>query len=62
MTAARIQHPVDDDRYVLVDLDFPTREQAERFRRFLETQVWSSREASPALAGSPRTTLLETVS
>lgn len=62
VTAARIQHPVDDDRYVLVDLDFPTREQAERFRRFLETQVWSSREASPALAGSPLTTLLETVS
>ena len=27
----RVQHPVDDDRYVLVDLDFPTREQAQRF-------------------------------
>jgi hypothetical protein len=58
VTAARIQQPVDDDRYVVVDLDFPSREQAERFRTFLETQVWTNREASPALAGAPRTRLL----
>jgi hypothetical protein len=61
VTAARIQQPVDDDHYVVVDLDFPTRQQAERFRAFLETQVWASREASPALAGTPQTRLLEPV-
>jgi hypothetical protein len=61
VTAARIQQPVDDDRYVVVDLDFPTQAQAERFRTFLETQVWTSREASPALAGRPQTRLLQTV-
>jgi hypothetical protein len=61
VSSARIQQPVDDDRYVVVDLDFPTREQAERFRTFLETQVWARREASPALAGTPQTRLLEDV-
>ncbi|MGY1774509.1 hypothetical protein ACI8AV_01505 [Geodermatophilus sp. SYSU D00804] len=57
----RVRHPVDDDRYVLVDLDFPTREQAQRFLDFLETTVWASRDSSPALAGTPRTRLLEPV-
>jgi hypothetical protein len=57
----RIAQPVDDDRYVVVDLDFPTREQAERFLTFLRTTVWASRESSPALAGTPTTRLLEPV-
>lgn len=57
--AERIRRPVDDDRYVLVDLDFPTREQAQRFLGFLETRVWTSPASSPALAGIPRTRLLE---
>jgi hypothetical protein len=57
----RVQHPVDDDRYVLVDLDFATREQAQRFLDFLETTVWASRESSPALAGTPVTRILEPV-
>ena len=57
--ADRVQQPVDDDRYVVVDLDFPTREQAQRFLGFLESTVWASRESSPALAGTPRTRLLE---
>jgi hypothetical protein len=61
VSAERIQRPVDDDRYVLVDLDFPTREQAERFLGFLETTVWASRDSSPALAGTPRTRILEPV-
>ncbi len=59
--AERVQHPVDDDRYVVVDLDFPTREQAERFLGFLETTVWTSRDRSPALVGEPRTRILEPV-
>jgi hypothetical protein len=59
--AERISHPADDDRYVLVDLDFPTREQARRFLGFLETTVWASPDRSPALAGTPRTRILEPV-
>jgi hypothetical protein len=61
VTAERIARPVDDERYVVVDLDFPTREQAQRFLGFLESTVWASRESSPALAGTPRTRLLEPV-
>jgi hypothetical protein len=57
----RVQHPVDDDGYVLVDLDFATRERAQQFLDFLETTVWASREASPALAGTPRTRILESI-
>ena len=45
----------------LVDLDFPTREQAERFLGFLESTVWASRDSSPALAGTPQTRILEPV-
>jgi hypothetical protein len=59
VTAERVAQPVDDDRYVVVDLDFPSREQAQRFLGFLESTVWASRESSPALAGTPRTRLLE---
>jgi hypothetical protein len=55
----RLGHPVDDDRYVVVDLDFPTREQAERFAGFLRTTVWASPENAPALAGTPRTRIVE---
>ena len=55
----RVRHPVDDDRYVLIDLDFPSRAQAEQFLGFLQTVVWASRESSPALAGTPQTRLLE---
>jgi hypothetical protein len=61
VSAERVQRPVDDDHYVLIDLDFPTREQAERFLGFLRSTVWASSESSPALAGTPRTRILETV-
>jgi hypothetical protein len=55
----RLYQPVDDPHYVVIDLDFDTAAQAERFLEFLRTKVWSSRDSSPALAGAPRTTILE---
>jgi hypothetical protein len=61
VSGERIQQPVDDDRYVVIDLDFPTQDQARRFLGFLETEVWTSRERSPGLAGAPRTSILEPV-
>jgi hypothetical protein len=61
VTAERVQLPVDDAHYVVVDLDFPTRAQAERFLGFLESTVWASRDSSPALAGTPQTRILEPV-
>ena len=61
VNAERVAQPVDDGQYVVVDLDFPSRDQAERFLGFLQTTVWASRDASPALAGTPQTRLLEPV-
>ena len=52
---------MDDDEYIYVELDFDDVESAESFKRFLETRVWSSGEASPALAGTPRARVLNEV-
>ena len=53
VTAQRIHQPVDDDRYIVVQLDFGTVEAAEQFKTFLEAVVWQSPELSPGLAGTP---------
>lgn len=59
--AERVQQPVGDPTYVVVDLDFDTADEAERFRNFLRTQVWAVPEHAPALAGTPQTMVLEPV-
>jgi len=56
--SARVCRPVDDDRYVLIDLDFATVHQAQQFERFLRTRIWSTRDDAPGLAGSPVTRIL----
>lgn len=58
----RVQQPLDDDKYIVVDLDFETVDAATKFKEFLETVVWTSRELSPGLAGTPRARVLEQVS
>jgi hypothetical protein len=58
----RILRPVDDAHYVVIDLDFATAAQAQRFLGFLQTTVWTSAENAPALAGVPQTRILEPVS
>jgi hypothetical protein len=60
VTAHRIHQPVDDPAYVLVQLDFPSVEQAQAFRQFLETRVWTNPANSPGLAGNPRVRILVT--
>ena len=57
----RIQRPVSDPRYIVLDLDFDGPAGAAAFLEFLEKRVWSSPENSPALAGDPRTAILEPV-
>ena len=59
--AERVLQPVDDDKYIYISLDFDSVEQAEAFQNFLEANVWTSREASPALAGTPRARVLTDV-
>ncbi len=61
VVAQRIHQPLDDDRYVVVQLDFASADRAAAFRGFLQTQVWSTPANSPGLAGSPRAVVLEEV-
>ncbi len=58
VTAHRIHQPQDDAAYVVLQLDFPTVEQAQAFRAFLESRVWSNPANSPALKGTPRARVL----
>lgn len=58
VTAQHIYQPIDDDHYILVQLDFQSEEAAEQFKHFLESVVWQSRELSPGLAGTPRARVL----
>lgn len=55
----RVQRPVDDPKYVVIDLDFETADQAAAFLVFLKTQVWATPENAPALAGTPSALILE---
>jgi hypothetical protein len=55
----RVQRPVDDPAYVVIDLDFDTTDQATAFLSFLKTKVWAIPENAPALAGTPETMILE---
>lgn len=56
--AQRVCQPVDDDKYIYVTLDFDSVEEAGAFKQFLETTVWASAEASPALDGTPMAKIL----
>lgn len=55
----RIYQPVDDPRYVVIDLDFTTRAEAQAMLGFLTTQVWPSPTSAPALVGPPTARILE---
>ena len=59
VTAHRISRPVDDPHYVVVELDFEGRGQAEALLANLQAKVWSSSAAAPALMGAPKTRILE---
>jgi hypothetical protein len=57
--AHRVQQPVDDPCYVVIDLDFDTAEEASRFLGFLQANVWSSPDSAPALVGAPSAKILQ---
>ena len=59
--AHRVYQPVNEEKYIVIDLDFDTVDEAERFKRFLVMNVWSSQEASPGLAGIPQARVLQRV-
>ena len=56
--AQRVTHPIDDDNYIVIQLDFGTAEEAENFKGFLENRIWTNPDASPALAGTPKARVL----
>jgi hypothetical protein len=58
VTAERIARPVDDDQYVVIDLEFGRAEQAQAFLGFLTSQVWPRAQV---LAGAPQARVLEIV-
>jgi hypothetical protein len=58
VTGHRIHQPHDDANCVVLQLDFPSIEQAQGFRVFLESRIWSVPANSPGLAGSPRARVL----
>jgi hypothetical protein len=55
-----IRRPLDDPRYVSIDLEFDTVAGAEEFLHTLRSRVWANPVASPALVGDPTTRILET--
>ena len=60
--AHRVHQPVDDDKYIYIELEFDDVQAAEAFKGFLEKSVWASAEASPGLAGTPTARVLSEVS
>lgn len=60
--AQRVQRPVDNEKYVVIDLDFETAEKATAFLGFLRSTVWADAGNSPGLAGKPEALVLEAAS
>jgi hypothetical protein len=54
----QIFQPTDNPNYVVLDLEFESEGEAEAYLGWLRREVWSSREASPALAGGPQTRIV----
>ena len=56
----RVFRPLDDPNYVVVELEFDTTTEAEACGAAL-SELWSSRQAAPALIGAPRVRIVEAV-
>lgn len=56
----QIYRPIDDPNYVMVDLDFDSRAEAEAFQLALQ-ELWRSPQAAAALAGTPRARIVDVV-
>ncbi|MDQ0665012.1 hypothetical protein QFZ35_003510 [Arthrobacter ulcerisalmonis] len=57
--AHRIGRPVGDSHYIVVELDFADLEKAEQLLSNLREHVWRSNDNAPALAGAPKTRIIE---
>jgi len=57
--AHRIGRPVGDAHYIVVELDFAELDKAERLLSNLQNHVWRTPANAPALAGAPKTRIIE---
>ena len=57
--AFTIRRPVDNSKYLMLDLEFDTTERAEASATFWEQNVWSPPKSSPGLAGVPQAQILD---
>ena len=57
----RVLQPIDDPNYVIIELEFDGSSEAEAFLSAMRRNVWSSREAAPALVGEPQTRIVDAV-
>ena len=60
VTRYRVFRPLDDPRYVRIDLNFDSLPEAEAFHAALE-ELWRSGRAAPALSGSGSARIVEEV-
>lgn len=56
----RVYRPVDDANYVVGELEFETRPEAEACRTALH-KLWNSAQAAPVLSGAPQVRIVESV-
>src|SRR5690606_35699377 len=54
VTAETVRRPHDDDRYVVIDLEFDTSEHAHAFLHFLRTEVWAVPPTPPHWPAPPK--------
>ncbi|HUQ40305.1 MAG TPA: hypothetical protein VM030_09130 [Acidimicrobiales bacterium] len=57
----RIQRPIDDPNYLMIDLDFDDVTGAEALLSILRERIWANPENSPGLGGQPVARIVETV-
>ncbi len=55
-----VYRPIDDEHYIMIDLDFDGTREAEAFVGTMQ-RIWRSPQAAPALKGAPHTRIIETV-
>jgi hypothetical protein len=58
----RISRPLDQEDYVMLEMDFDTQEAAVDFLARLQNDTWKTGVTAPALVGEPSTRIIETVS
>jgi len=56
----QVYRPIDDPKYVAVDLEFDNQAEAEAFKLGLEA-MWRSPQATLLLGGTPRARIVDTV-